>query len=111
MICFQYELYCKIERDEADIIAPDSYNCYHERSEVAVCAPGSNYLPSYWFSKFPAKVAPTWNLVNLFDPPSWILIFTSIISVTMFFFLVARIGTKYFGIRTVSEEIILSPFR
>ena len=74
-------------------------------------SPGSSYLPVYYFSRYPDKVAPTWNLLKLFDTPSWILIFTSLISVTIFFFIAAKIGTTYFGIRPIMEEIILSPFR
>ena len=97
--------------DEADIITHGNYYCYYSRGKVAAYAPGLGYLPDYWFSRYPAKVAPTWNLVKLFDPPSWLLIVLSIISVTLFFFIAARIGTSHFGIRTFMEEIILSPFR
>ena len=107
MIEFGYQ----IERDEADFVTPSNYDCNESRGRVAACAPGSAYLPTYWFSKYPDKVAPTWNLLKLFDPTSWILIFTSIISVTIFFFISARIGTVHFGIQTVNEEIVLSPFR
>ena len=93
------------------MVAPGDYRCYQGRGEVAICAPGAGYIPDYWFSKFPDKVDPTWNLLKLFDPPSWILIFTSIIFVTIFFFIAARIGASHFGIQTFTEEIILSPFR
>ena len=93
------------------MVAPSDYGCYHARATVAICAPGTNYLPEYYYSKYPAKVSPTWNLVKLFDPTSWILIFASTVSVSIFFFIAARIGTSYFGIRTFMEEIILSPFR
>ena len=85
-----------IERDEADFVTPSDYSCYESRGRVAACAPGSAYL---------------WNLLKVFDPPSWILIYTSIICVTIFFFIVARIGTFHFGIQTVYEEIVISPFR
>ena len=78
---------------------------------MATCAPGSTYLPENWYSKFPAKTAPTWNLLKLFDTTSWMLIFLSILSVTIFFHIAAKIGTKFFGVKTVGEEIILSPFR
>ena len=101
----------QIERDEADIVAPGNYGCYGSRGEIAVCAPGAAYVPLYWFSRFPAKKSPTWNLLKLFDPPSWTLIFSSITCVSIFFFFSARIGTSHFGIRTYNEEIILSPFR
>ena len=101
----------QIERDEADIVSPGDYGCYHGRATVAICAPGFNYLPYYWFSRYPAKVSPIWNLVKLFDQTSWILIFVSIALVTIFFFIAARIGTKYFGIQISMEETILSPLR
>ena len=87
------------------------YSCYHSRGIVAACAPGRVYLPEYWFSRYPAKVPPTWNLVNLFDTQSWILLFLSILFVSIFFFISAKIGTSHFGIPTFNEEIILSPFR
>ena len=93
------------------MVTPSDYGCYPGRAEVAICAPGFYYFPDYWWSKYPAKVAPTWNLLKLFDQTSWLLIFISIILVTIFFFIAARIGTSYFGIRTVHEEIVLTPFR
>ena len=94
-----------------DIVTPGNYGCFHGRSTIAICGPGYNYLPVYWFSRYPSKVSPQWNLVKIFDPPSWILIFTSIMFVTIFFFIAARIGSSYFGIKTVTQEIVLSPFR
>ena len=103
--------FMQIERDEADIVTPANYACYHGRGTVATCAPGSTYLPENWYSKFPAKTAPTWNLLKLFDTRSWMLIFLSIFSVTIFFHIAAKIGTKFFGVKTVAEDIILSPFR
>ena len=87
------------------------FGCYQSRGKVAVCAPGISYIPQYWFSRYPAKVAPTWNILKVFDPISWILIFLSILVVKIFFFISAKIGTSCFGIQTVNEEIILSPFR
>ena len=92
-------------------MSPGDYYCSLGRSTVGLCAPGFSYLPDYWFSRYPAKVAPTWNIVKVFDPVSWLLIFLSILFVSIFLFFSARIGTRHFGIRTVIEEIILSPFR
>ena len=101
----------QIERDEADIVAPDNYSCYHGRGTVAVCAPGYAYVPEYWFSKYPEQKSVVWNLVYLFTPMSWTFTFLSILSVSMFFLVSARIGASYFGLQTFREEIILSPFR
>ena len=63
------------------------------------------------FLQFPPKTSPIWNLLNIFTPLTWMLMFLAIGIVTMFFFATARIGVSYFGIRTYTEEIILSPFR
>ena len=49
--------------------------------------------------------------MKVFDQVSWLLIFLSILFVSIIFFITARIGTRNFGIRTFAEEIILSPFR
>ena len=92
-------------------MGPANYACYHGRGTVATCAPGSTYLPENWYSKYPAKVAPTWNLLRLFDPQTWMLILLSILSVTIFLFIVAKVGNTFFGTKTVPGEIILSPFR
>ena len=93
------------------MVTPMDYGCTRARAQVALCAPGANYLPEYWWSRYPAKVPPTWNLLKLFDPQSWLLIFLSILFVSIVFFISAKIGTYYFGIRTFTEEIVLSPFR
>ena len=96
---------------EVDIVGPSDYGCSEARGKISTCAPSTNYLPEYWFSRYPAKVAPIWNLLKLFDRTSWILILLSIISVTIFFFISGKVGTSCFGIRTFRAEIILSPFR
>ena len=97
--------------DEVDIVTPLDYTCYHGRGTVAVCSPGFYYLPYYWFSKYPEKRSPAWNLVNIFTPMSWMFTVLSILSVTMFFLVSARIGASNFDLHTFREEIILSPFR
>ena len=101
----------QIEKDEADIVTPTNYACYHGRGTVAICAPGTFYLPHFWFSKHPEKRSPVWNLVMIFTPTSWIFTFLSILSVSLFFFVSARIGASYFGLQTIRREVILSPFR
>ena len=105
------EIFDQIERDEVEIVAPGNYACYHGRGTVATCAPGTLYAPQSWFSKYPEKRSPMWNLVMLVDPISWLLTFLSILSVSMFFVVSARIGGRYFGVQTFREEIIISPFR
>ena len=105
------EIIDQVERDEADIASPSNFACYHSRGTVAVCAPGSYYMPPYWWSKYPEERSPVWNLVKIFTPMSWMFTFLSIIFVSIFFLLSAKVGVSYFGLQTFNEEIILSPFR
>ena len=93
------------------MMIPSRFACYKARGDMAICSPGSRYLPNYWFSKFPSRTASTWNLLKLFDPQTWMLVFASIVSVTIVLYISARIGTSYFGVKAVTEEIVLSPFR
>ena len=105
------EIVFQIEKDEVDLVLPTTYDCSHERSTVANCGLALQYIPLYWFSKFPAQKSPIWNLLIIFDKISWFWTFLSIIFVSIFFLLSAKICSSYFGIQTFSEEIILSPFR
>ena len=66
---------------------------------------------AHWFSKYPSEVSPTWNLLKLFSLQAWILIFVSIVSVSIFLFISAKIGNSSFGLKTFTGEIVLSPFR
>ena len=100
-----------MEKDNIDITIPVRFGCFQARAEIGICAPGSRYLPNYWFSKFPSKTSPVWNLLKLFDPQTWMLVFASIFSVTIVLYISARIGTSYFGVRPDTVEIVLSPFR
>ena len=115
MICEVVEvkmvLLSQIERDEVDFVTPCDYTCYHGVTTIGTCAAGSTYTPRHWFSKYPSKASPTWNLLKLFSPKSWLLIFISIVSVSIFLFITAKIGSSYFGLKTFTGEIVLSPFR
>ena len=82
-----------------------------ERCTVTVCIATQN-TPYHFYSKYPERVAPTWNLVNLFPPFLWGLVFVSIILVISMFqfstFLYSKMG---FEKNIVSEEMVLIPIR
>ena len=54
----------------------------------------TNFTPFYFFSKFPDKVTPIWNLIRLFPPLIWGLTFISIVLVAAFHFLASKIYAK-----------------
>ena len=100
----------KIDTDQADM-AIGSFMFDNGRCSVTICL-AMDWAPDYLFSKYPDRVAPVWNLVNLFTPLLWGLVFVSIILVFLFFqlstFLYSKMG---FRNSIVSEEIVLIPIR
>ena len=54
-----------IQRDEADY-AIHSFAGTYPRSKVAAFSPGINFAPSYWLTRYPLELPPTWNLLGLF---------------------------------------------
>ena len=54
-----------IERDEADY-AICCFSGTYDRSKVAAFAPGMDYTPMHWLTRYPRELPPTWNLVGLF---------------------------------------------
>ena len=70
------------------------------------------YESKYFFSKYPAKVAPMWNLTKLLSPFLWICTFVSIFVVFSYFVLSAKVYSIIgFKKDLKYEEIILMPFR
>lgn len=58
-------LFFQIERDEIDV-AMSRFLYSAERCSVGACLE-SSYLEYYFFSKYPEKVSPTWNLIRFYD--------------------------------------------
>ena len=81
------------------------------RCSIAVCL-ATHYSPFFFFSKFPEKVAPIWNLIHLFPPLVWLIVFISITMVTLMFYFSSYIYCKM-GIEKniIQEEITLVPIR
>ena len=73
----------------------------------------NQYQPYYFFSKFPEKVSPIFNLVKLFTPLIWGLTFMSVLLAVFYFTFSSWIYSKL-GLRehiSGEEEILLYPFR
>ena len=54
-----------IQRDEVDY-ATTGFAGTHPRSKVADIAPGLEYTPYYWLTRYPLELPPTWNILGLF---------------------------------------------
>ena len=100
----------KIERDEADL-AVGVFALSPERCEVCQCIE-NDFNPRNFYTKYPAKVAPIWNLINLVPPDIWMYIFLSLFWVVIFFLISSKVYTKM-GFRSYlgQEEILLVPIR
>ena len=53
-----------IQRDEADY-AIFGFSGTYARSKVAAFAPGTEYYPLHWLTRYPQEQTPTWNLLGL----------------------------------------------
>ena len=81
------------------------------RCTVGVCI-AVDYGPHYLFSKYPASVAPLWNLVMLFPPLIWAMVLVSIILVLAVFQLSSIIYSNLgFKESIINCELVLIPTR
>ena len=103
-----YRSGCQVENNEADL-GVNGYACSSLRS-AAFCSVFIGVQIDEWISKAPGKVSPTTNLLNIFTPLVWSLIFLSIVLFCSFLWLSAKVGKSY-GIITESYYDFLVPFR
>ena len=95
--------------DEADV-AVFGYGCTYERSQVAHCPPAIQFIPYYFFTRFPLEETKIWNLVKLLTPISWFWTFVSIISIVVILKLFSLVGIGL-GCTSEYQDITLVPFR
>ena len=74
------------------------------------CNHGQMYIPMHWFTRYPLPTTRMWNLLSIFDPPAYTCFFTSLALTVILLKAYSYLGTKM-GLTTISEEIILVPFR
>ena len=99
-----------MEKDVVDLIF-DSISClYDNYTKLVHCLPAKDYLPHYFFSKYPLEITKLWNLKNLLSPTSWFAYFISIVIVVTSLKLSCYVG-KRLGLSTITEEIALIPIR
>ena len=82
-----------------------------ERCMVTVCME-NDINQFYFFSKYPERIAPTWNLIQLFPPSIWGLVFVSILMIVLFFHVSSWIYYQM-GLEKdlFKEELVLVPVR
>ena len=82
-----------------------------ERCSVANCLE-MDFSPMFFFSKYPEKVSPIWNLTLLLPPLIWLLFFLTLMLVILYF-LYSTFIYKKMGLQKhlIWEEIILFPAR
>ena len=74
------------------------------------CNHGLMYIPMHWFTRYPLPTTRVWNPLSMFDPPAYTCFFTSLALTVILLKAYSYLGTKM-GLTTISEEIILVPFR
>jgi hypothetical protein len=64
----------------------------------------------HWISRAPRPFYSITALLRIYDHHCWIFIIISIVSVSVFLLIAARVGS-YYGVTVTYEEIVLIPFR
>jgi hypothetical protein len=84
--------------------------CRQDRITVVDCSHAVGYSKRRWITRFPHKITPATNLVRICDNYCWFSTFISIVSVSIFFVVAAKVG-EYYGVKTEDIELTLVPFR
>ena len=81
----------------------------HIRSTVIEFSAITNYAPRHWVTAYPLSVIPWDNLLYIFTPLVWSLVFISTVLLAAFLVLSARYGTD--PVSTEDYEDFIIPFR
>ena len=85
--------------------------CGPEFNEMADCSQPTHYGHMYWITRAPREVFPYTNLLRIFNTPSWLLLLFSLLLVTLFLIVAAKLGTHY-GVGTDDWwNVAFVPFR
>ena len=83
----------------------------HAASEIVDFSHPLKYAPIYWITRAPREVFPYGNLLRIFDTLSWFMILFSLLCVSLFLMVAAKLGTHY-GVGT--DDLVnagLVPYR
>ena len=78
--------------------------------KVGHCPPPKDYVPWYWWTRYPPEISKFWNLTRLFSPESWMWTFLTFLLIAITFKFATLVG-GHLGMRSGSEEVPLIPFR
>ena len=92
------------------LVIPASYPCNVNVSKIANCPPAILYAPYNFYTRYPPETTKFWNLKNLLTLESWLAYLTTIIIVIFSLKLSSYFGQRL-GLKTITEEIALVPFR
>ena len=78
--------------------------------QVAECTHATGYGILSWWTRAPNQLDPVTNILLIFDIPSWILFFLSVVSVALFLVFASWIG-RHYNLKTNLDNVVLIPFR
>ena len=85
-------------------------NDNNDDHKVGHCAHPTQYLPPYWWTRYPPEISKFWNLTQLFSPESWMWTFLTFFLIVISLKFAALAGSIQ-GLRSGTEEVALIPFR
>ena len=79
-------------------------------SNLVDFSPAHHYGPMHWLTAKPRQLPKFTNIIQTFDTACWMLIFFSIIIISLFLVTAKCIGAGY-GVQTELTELVLIPYR
>ena len=99
----------KVGYREADI-GVAYFACSHARSTMVDCSQALDYGHLHWITRAPREILPLWNLLGIFDKPSWVAIFITMVTMSVFLWFAAKVGASY-GLEYHYGKVPLFPVR
>ena len=96
-------------KNQSDLVI-DKWGCSHNFIKFVHCPHPVLYAPDHFWTRYPLPATRMWNLMSIFDIPSYICFFTSLTLTVVFMKFYTYLGSKM-GLETMTEEFILIPIR
>ena len=98
----------KVERGDAEL-AVTGFACTRQRMRVADCQAVS-FDTFYFWSRYPIETTKFWNMLELMDPPSYLLFWITFTAVVGVMKIMKNYGTRM-GLTSATTELICVPFQ
>ena len=99
----------QVAKNEADLgVGP--FACTHARSTMVDCSHALKHSFLHWFTRPPRPLPPATNILRIYSAACWFMIFITIVCVSVFLVLAAKMGS-YYDVTNENYQHFLIPYR